>query len=161
METEQQKANTNSNATSACGARLGGASINTTDSRNTTNSKGKRKKSETCTFERYWNYCVLGPQFDLLNWFYWNLWWQQYSFWNSVHHESFNQHWNGTPGIGTGHQPPTTMPIPLNGNIGIGPFTQPQNGLGIRTRIISGIIRNSNTFNFTFFPVIRVLYCSL
>ncbi len=79
-----------------------------------------------------------GNQFDVVNWLYWNLWWQQYSFWNSVHHQSFNQHLNGAPGIGTGQQPPSMAPPPLNMNIGMNPFVRPQITPGIRTRVISG-----------------------
>ncbi len=135
METDKL---TKTNA-SACGRRLGGASINVTQSNKTPSLEGSVKNQYLC-MERLHIHVQLGPQFDLLNWFYWNLWWQQYSFWSGVHHESFSQHWNGAsgmriPGMGTGLSPPTAMPTP---NIGMNSFTPPQNTLGVQIRIVSG-----------------------
>lgn len=33
----------------------------------------------------YVSFCdLVGYQFDFLNWFYWNLWWQHYSYWSMM-----------------------------------------------------------------------------
>ena len=84
-----------------------------------------------------------GQQFDFLNWLYWNLWWQQYTYWNMVHSQSFSQNQNGTqpPGVGTGQQPSSnsnTTPQ-WNPNIGMGPFMRPPPPVqNFRTRVLSG-----------------------
>lgn len=69
-----------------------------------------------------------GSQFDWLNWFYWSVWWQQYSYWAMFQQHS---HQYGYPGMGP---PPTTetnsgINAPQN-SVPNQPFPYPRNLYG-------------------------------
>lgn len=115
---------------------------------------------------RFVLYYYTDQHFDFLNWLYWNLWWQQYSYWTAVHQQSFTyQHWNGglgnqAPDVGSQQAPVSgsdTNPVnrgaggmgavpgpQWNVNIGLNPFPmgrpQPQQPAvrGVPNRIVTG-----------------------
>ena len=75
-----------------------------------------------------------GYQFDFLNWFYWSLWWQQYSYnWAMCQ----QQNMMGYPNVNV----PTSAPG--NGNVEMGP-SQTDNGTGMRPNQESGNNTDTN-----------------
>ena len=80
------------------------------------------------TFIRTITCIIAGSQFDWLNWFYWSVWWQQYSYWAMFQQHS---HQYGYPGMGP---PPTTetnsgINAPQN-SVPNQPFPYPRNLYG-------------------------------
>ena len=73
--------------------------------------------------KNYWNLIIIiGHQFDFLNWFYWSLWWQQYSYNWAVYQQQQSTMGYPTPNLQTSS----------SGDTGTGPSQTDGNGTGMR-----------------------------